>query len=262
MTAELERTLESLLFLSADPVPAEALADATGAELHEVVTALESSARALRVRAPRIRRPRARRRLHLHQPPRRGARRPAAAGQAAHPAAVGGPGRDARDRGLPPAGVAAGDRPHPRRQRRVGGGDAARAGDHRGGRPLAVRGRAVPHHRAVPQAVRSLRRLASCPRSRALTRRPSSSRSCASASCAPARRAAASAMRARRSLSAVLPTATTSRGVSARLRGAHASAFARDGGCGARGGSRAPRVAGEAVRGLSSSIRRTLPSGP
>jgi segregation and condensation protein B len=41
MSEELERTLESLLFLSADPVRAEALADATGAELHEVVTALE-----------------------------------------------------------------------------------------------------------------------------------------------------------------------------------------------------------------------------
>jgi segregation and condensation protein B len=40
-TAELERTLESLLFLSSDPVTAPALADATGAELHEVVTAVE-----------------------------------------------------------------------------------------------------------------------------------------------------------------------------------------------------------------------------
>ena len=37
----LERTIESLLFLSADPISAEALADATGAELHEVVTAAE-----------------------------------------------------------------------------------------------------------------------------------------------------------------------------------------------------------------------------
>ena len=53
-------------------------------------------------------------------------------------------------------------------------------------------------------------RSASCPRSRASIPRPSSSRSCASACCAPARRAAASVMRARRSLSAVLPTATTS----------------------------------------------------
>lgn len=41
MSAELERTLEALLFLSADPVGAGELADATEAELHEVVTALE-----------------------------------------------------------------------------------------------------------------------------------------------------------------------------------------------------------------------------
>lgn len=41
MSAELERTLESLLFLSSEPVEATALADATGAELHEVVTGLE-----------------------------------------------------------------------------------------------------------------------------------------------------------------------------------------------------------------------------
>jgi segregation and condensation protein B len=40
-TAELERTVESLLFLSSEPVPAPALADATGAELHDVVTAVE-----------------------------------------------------------------------------------------------------------------------------------------------------------------------------------------------------------------------------
>jgi segregation and condensation protein B len=39
--AALGRTVESLLFLSADPVDAEALADATGAELYEVVSALE-----------------------------------------------------------------------------------------------------------------------------------------------------------------------------------------------------------------------------
>jgi len=37
----LESTLESLLFLSAGPVGADALAEATGAELHEVITALE-----------------------------------------------------------------------------------------------------------------------------------------------------------------------------------------------------------------------------
>jgi segregation and condensation protein B len=41
MSIDLERILEALLFLSPEPVEAEALADATGAELHEVVTALE-----------------------------------------------------------------------------------------------------------------------------------------------------------------------------------------------------------------------------
>jgi segregation and condensation protein B len=41
MSAELERTLESLLFLSAEPVSAVALAQACETELHEVVTALE-----------------------------------------------------------------------------------------------------------------------------------------------------------------------------------------------------------------------------
>jgi segregation and condensation protein B len=41
VTAELERTIEALLFLSSEPVNAEALADATGGELHEVVSALE-----------------------------------------------------------------------------------------------------------------------------------------------------------------------------------------------------------------------------
>ncbi|MGN6870621.1 MAG: SMC-Scp complex subunit ScpB [Solirubrobacteraceae bacterium] len=41
MSLALESTVEALLFLSADPVDAEALAAATGSELHEVVSALE-----------------------------------------------------------------------------------------------------------------------------------------------------------------------------------------------------------------------------
>jgi segregation and condensation protein B len=41
VSLELEPTLEALLFLSAEPVAPAALAEATGAELHEVVTALE-----------------------------------------------------------------------------------------------------------------------------------------------------------------------------------------------------------------------------
>jgi segregation and condensation protein B len=41
VSAKLERTIEAQLFLSSDPVSAGALAEATGAELHEVVTAVE-----------------------------------------------------------------------------------------------------------------------------------------------------------------------------------------------------------------------------
>jgi segregation and condensation protein B len=41
VSLELEPTLEALLFLSAEPVGAEALAEASGAELPDVVTALE-----------------------------------------------------------------------------------------------------------------------------------------------------------------------------------------------------------------------------
>jgi segregation and condensation protein B len=41
MSLELGPTLEALLFLSVEPVGARALAEATGTELHEVVTALE-----------------------------------------------------------------------------------------------------------------------------------------------------------------------------------------------------------------------------
>jgi segregation and condensation protein B len=41
MSLSLAAQLEALLFLSSDPAQPDALADATGAELHEVVTALE-----------------------------------------------------------------------------------------------------------------------------------------------------------------------------------------------------------------------------
>lgn len=41
MSLALQSTLEALLFLSADPADPSELADATGAELHEVVSALE-----------------------------------------------------------------------------------------------------------------------------------------------------------------------------------------------------------------------------
>ena len=88
MSAELERTLESLLFLSASPSPAAALADASGAELHEVVrrssacastTSMSAGGSCVRELAGGY---------TLDQPSRRRARRPAAAGQAAHAAAT------------------------------------------------------------------------------------------------------------------------------------------------------------------------------
>jgi segregation and condensation protein B len=41
VSAQLERVIEALLFLSPEPVGADALADAAGAELHEVTTAVE-----------------------------------------------------------------------------------------------------------------------------------------------------------------------------------------------------------------------------
>jgi segregation and condensation protein B len=41
VSLELGATLEALLFLSVEPVSADAMAEATGAELHEVATALE-----------------------------------------------------------------------------------------------------------------------------------------------------------------------------------------------------------------------------
>jgi segregation and condensation protein B len=41
VSAQLERVIEALLFLSSEPVGADALAEATGADLHEVTTAVE-----------------------------------------------------------------------------------------------------------------------------------------------------------------------------------------------------------------------------
>ena len=74
-----------------------------------------------------------------------------------------GAGRDAGDRRLPGAGLAARDHADPRRQRRLGRVDAARARADRGGRPLAVRRGPVPHDAAVPQAVRPATRSTTCP---------------------------------------------------------------------------------------------------
>ena len=103
------------------------------------------------------------RRLDAGHRPRRRGRRAAAAGQAAHPAADPGPGRDAGDRRLPAAGVAARGRAHPRRGVGVGHRDAARARADRGGRPLAVRRDPVPHHRRCSSSCSAWARWTTCP---------------------------------------------------------------------------------------------------
>ena len=150
----LARTLEALLFLSPEPVAVVDLAQAADcwpddaeAALEELREAYAPGARGLVLRelaggftlatAPEAE-PAARRLL----------------AQAAHPAADAGPGRDARDRRLPAARLAPRDHADPRRQRRLGLGDAARARPDRGGRPLAVRRRALPDDPAVPEALR------------------------------------------------------------------------------------------------------------
>ena len=119
-----------------------------------VEAALAELARRLRPGRARADAARARRRLDARERPGRRGRGAAAARQAAPRDADAGPARDARDRRLPPARLAAGDRPHPRRQRRLAGRHAARPRPDRGERALAVRRRPLPDDHAVPQALR------------------------------------------------------------------------------------------------------------
>jgi len=70
VTAELERTIEALLFLSPEPVALEAIAEATESELHEVATALERLREHYEFRASRAGVARARRRVGAVEPPR------------------------------------------------------------------------------------------------------------------------------------------------------------------------------------------------
>ncbi len=191
-TAELERLIEALLFLSSDPVGPEQLVDATDADAASVAAALRALGEDLEDPPPRHRPARAGRRLRARLQPARRGRRPPPLRQAAHAAADARAGRDARRRRLPAAGLAAGDRPHPRRQRRVGGGDADRARRDRGGRPLAVRRRPATARPTSSCACSASDRSTTCPTSPPGTRRPRSPPTSATACCAPARRASAS----------------------------------------------------------------------
>ena len=140
-------------------------------------------------RRARDRAARGRRRLDARDRSRRRGRRAPPAGPPAHAAADARAGRDAGDRRLPAAGLAARGRAHPRRGLRVRRRDAGRARPDRGGGPLAVRRRPLPHDAAVPQAVRpALARRAARPR--AVGPEPGGAGArCATACCARARRA-------------------------------------------------------------------------
>ena len=138
---ELARSVEALLFLSPQPVAAAELAEAceatrgpgrAGARAAREDLA-EGDAGSCCARSPAASR----------WPPTRSPSTPRAGccREAAHAAADPGPGRDARDRRLPAAGLAARDRPHPRRLLGVGGADADRARADRGVGALALRRR-------------------------------------------------------------------------------------------------------------------------
>ncbi len=223
MSAELERTLESLLFLSADPVPATALADASGAELHEVVTALE------------------RLREHYEYERRGFVIRELAGGYTltSHPDSEPAARRLLAKPRTPPLTAAQAEtlaivaylqpvsRPEIARIRGVSAESAAATLLERGIIEEAGRsqfGAVLYRTTELFLKLFGLSEIGELPQIEGSIPRPSSSRSCASACCARARRAAVSAMRARRSLSAVLPTTTTSRSAvrpaPRRLRGA------------------------------------------
>ena len=142
--SELARIVEALLFLASDPVAVVELAQATGASEEEVGAALEELAAAYEPGSRGILlRELAGGYTLASDPVAEDAARDAP-GEAAPRDADAGPARDARDRRLSAAGLAARDRADPRCQRRLAGRHAARPRAGRGARPLAVRGRALP----------------------------------------------------------------------------------------------------------------------
>ena len=162
----LARTLEALLFLAPDPVALEDLADATRRVRRTRSREALRRAAATALDGPRRRAARGRRRLDARR------RDPAAEDAArrllaapAHAAADPRAGRDAR-RSSPTCSPSRGPRSRASAAwLGVGDRGAGRARADRGGGPLAVRRRALPHDAAVPQAVRpALARRAARPR--------------------------------------------------------------------------------------------------
>ena len=174
--SDLARTIEALLFLSPQPVGVADLAEATEATEGQVDRGDRPAARGPRRGQARGRPARGRRRLRAGQRPGARGGGAAPARQAAHAAADPGPGRDAGDRRLPAAGLAAGGRPHPRRLLGVGGADAGRARPDRGVGALALRRRDLQDDRAVRAALRPRRASTSCPTPRAFDPTPEDER--------------------------------------------------------------------------------------
>ena len=180
--------LEALLFLAPDPVPVEELADACGRRGGRGRARRWARWRG-RARRPRVVLREVARRLGARLASGRRGGRPAAARAPAHAGADARAGRDAVDRRLPAAGLAARGGAHPRRRVGVGHRRAGRARADRGVRPLAVRRGALPDDAAVPQALRPASRSTTCPIPPSGTRARRSRRRCATACCARARSA-------------------------------------------------------------------------
>ncbi len=161
----LARVIEGLLFLSPEPVPASALAAAAGASDEDVDAAIALLDRQFAPGARGLIIKRVAGGLSFATDPICEPAARALLSKPADPAADGCPGRDPRDRRLPPAGRPPGDLQDPRRRGGFGDGDAAGARAHRGVRALGLRRGALPHHRSVPAALRS-RRPVSAPRHR------------------------------------------------------------------------------------------------
>ena len=190
--SELARTLEALLFLSPEPVPAAELAEACAVRARRGRRGARRAERALRARA--------RAAWSCARSPAAGRCRSAPETEAAARRLLAKP----RTPPLTPAqaetlAIVAYLQPvsrpeidaHPRRQRRLRGRHAARARPDRGGRALAVRRRPVPHDAAVPEALRPhLARRPARPVGVG-SRRPRRRPTCATGCSRPARRAPA-----------------------------------------------------------------------
>ena len=139
------RQLTALLFCSPEPVSRADLCEAIGCAEPRLDDAIEELRDAVRAAGDRHRAARGRRRADARVRPRGRRRRAPPAVEAAHAAAVAGAGGVPFDRRLPAAGVASGDRAHPRRELRLPGDDAGGARPDRGEGPHAVRRDPLPH---------------------------------------------------------------------------------------------------------------------